>query len=196
MPDGSHAAELIDELSSTGLNIEKSSGAPESPSTNGVPLVSTVQQLSQWLLTRRWFSRIWVLQEVAMAKEAIVVIGSYYIAGGSISLQGFSEVQKHESSRASLGDIPPVMTLGQQLGWKPMPLQDLLIATASCGASDPRDKVFALPRLAENVGQLAPNYRLSVRDVFRRATLQAIRRSGNVEILSLCSTPEPTERPS
>ena len=53
------------------------------------------------------------------------------------------------------------------------------------GATDPRDKVFAVLGISEDDMGLQPNYNFSCREVFVGA-MMAMLRSGEVSILSFC----------
>ena len=114
------------------------------------------------LLDQPYFGRIWVLQEVAVARTVHAVYGNRYIDWGTLveSLRMFLN-EKSADSRAllySAGDnyktrqvsnapgFASIMTTTKQLleeGNSP-PLSVLLQATHAFKAKDPRDKLFAL----------------------------------------------------
>lgn len=100
------------------------------------------------LFRRPWFGRIWVLQEVGAARECWVVCGTKLM-----SLFNFHAFHMHNIERYDpLEEFPyPVRSytdyrgLMKGRGWSAKKLLlHLLCATRHCGATDPRDKYFAL----------------------------------------------------
>lgn len=105
------------------------------------------------LLRRPWFHRVWVLQEIALARAAVVVCGAeevgwecflafrYWVWGARRS--GFLDVSDVVSyGRPIVGSLP---------SWVDM--LEVLAATRHCGASDPSDKLYALLPLFDRPGQ-------------------------------------------
>ncbi|KAI1740751.1 heterokaryon incompatibility protein-domain-containing protein [Xylaria scruposa] len=106
------------------------------------------------LFRRPWFSRIWVLQEIANAQRATVYCGSK-----ELSWESFRDFVHLNVAMKQIEYIPYAM---QYCARRPPPhwsgvttrLLKILIATRSCGATDPRDKVFALIPLLEREQRL------------------------------------------
>ena len=149
------------------------------------------------LLSIRWFSRVWILQEIVMAREAIIFCGGHSIDWGFLAVRPFlgNNVSRQEYPR--LHDVVvPVMYLGRQLSQRPADLVDLLFTAKRCEASNPRDKVFALlgmlglgDKTIRKEGFLLPDYSLSPEVVFRMATEYCIHKSNDLRILSLIQSP-------
>lgn len=96
--------------------------------------------------SRRWFSRVWVIQEVAMARSALVLLGDKVL-----SWDRFSERLLLELNRAHpkvILTVPPPLRIGTFFYRRDHDLMSLLIATRPCKSSDPRDKMYALLALA------------------------------------------------
>lgn len=96
------------------------------------------------LFARRYWTRLWVVQEVFLSKEAVVLIGSSTIPLSSILRTAFksyfpSWISLAQSSRARR--ISPLGNAESLLG--------LLFTTSFCEATDPRDRVFALLGLVQ-----------------------------------------------
>jgi hypothetical protein len=108
-----------------------------------------------WCLLRRpWFHRVWIIQEVAMASEALVLCGEHtrdwealstmaqiFRRNCLFSLIGISTVQA----------IPLVADLRQEIKREKfikIPFLGLLITTRSFSSTDPRDQVFGISGLA------------------------------------------------
>ena len=152
------------------------------------------------LLLRDWFSRVWVIQEVAMASEAVIVWGTETLDWETFRL-GLSHGMKSDlfhlktlglsteiafrrfEALASViepeSNLTPVARLLQFLGkfrdWK---------------ASDARDKVFALLGLVENdlsQYEIAPDYQLSTEQTFVNTARNILKYTSDLRLLSYCS---------
>jgi hypothetical protein len=119
------------------------------------------------LLTRPYFFRTWVIQEVAMAYKATVTWGDRTIAWAALEHALQSKSLKPPSEA-------PVW-MGQ--AWKSgldsestdSRLMQLLENTLSCLAGDPRDKIFGILALVGDkaAGEgIVPDYSLSVQQVY------------------------------
>ncbi|KAK1756560.1 heterokaryon incompatibility protein-domain-containing protein, partial [Echria macrotheca] len=113
--------------------------------------------------SRAYFSRLWIIQEIALAREAWVVCGSWrlnWTLFGSHNLKGL-EVRNY---------IPSWIhhVLGGPRDRDLKQFAELLIATSGCQASDARDKVFGLLGLSREATELAlvPDYSRSLREVY------------------------------
>jgi hypothetical protein len=102
----------------------------------------------QYLLNQPWFSRIWVLQEVYMAKSNLALLGQ-----GSFEWNTLGAVVK--KSKALLWNLIQIefpfslMIHDDDICAKT--LFDLLCGTRHCAATDPRDKYSTLCRLRPEV---------------------------------------------
>ncbi|KAI0549271.1 heterokaryon incompatibility protein-domain-containing protein [Xylaria curta] len=106
------------------------------------------------LFRRPWFSRIWVLQEIANAPRATVYCGSK-----ELSWENFRDFVHLNVAMKWIEYIPYAMQYSARRSpphWTNVAtrLLNMLIATRSCGATDPRDKVFALIPLLEREQRL------------------------------------------
>ena len=150
------------------------------------------------LLNHNWFHRIWVIQEVKLAKEAVIFCGPHQLPWKCLELDPFHAVENECTDLiASLPVpgvdifIPSVLRIRKRPYPRPSDLSDLLIATRKCQATDPRDKVFALLWCQEgaNFATFAADYTKSFSEVFREATIHCIHNSQSTKLLSLFSTP-------
>jgi hypothetical protein len=110
-----------------------------------------VKDLVEQLFQRKWFHRIWVLQEIRFAKDAVVVCGDK-----EIEWRSFKSFKYWNDNQKWVRQLPyPVqwstMKLTSGFGGgheflSPFPKRLLrkLRNTRNCGATDPRDKVFAI----------------------------------------------------
>jgi len=139
------------------------------------------------LLHRPWFSRIWVLQEVAAARCVVLVCGTIEISG-SVFARGLRLLS---ASMSSSGTLLLSQRIAQLIDWDAPPSQDLT-STANAGlrnhtnslristigellerfrdqkATDRRDMVFALLGMSIDgtAELLAPSYNKDWADVF------------------------------
>ncbi|RSL92502.1 hypothetical protein CEP52_013759 [Fusarium oligoseptatum] len=107
---------------------------------------------------RPWFHRVWVLQEITFAKQAIVVCGSQ-----ELDWQSFLTFYQWNVINRSVDKLPylvqystsPVSKQGSWI-WYVERLFKMLRDTRHCGATDPRDKLYAIiPLLNRDHDQLS-----------------------------------------
>jgi hypothetical protein len=96
------------------------------------------------LFRRPWFTRVWVLQEVAMAREAVV-----YCGDKATNWESFREFVRANQSSSWIVDVPYIVRAGNRgtdisTDAAEKLLLKELIRTRQCQATDPRDKLFAL----------------------------------------------------
>jgi hypothetical protein len=141
-----------------------------------VPNAELVHELDD-LLHRPWFSRIWVIQEVYVAKEVMMMCGTSH--GSMLAL--YECIFGYRNNRVTRS-IAPIsvyitdhtssesVTEGDTAGsiWR------LLSRTRECGATDPRDKIFALKALVADDRQELDkfvDYSWSVETLFKKVTM-------------------------
>lgn len=151
------------------------------------------------LLERPWFNRVWVWQELALAKRTwspLIKVGEFsvhwiYLAGVTnyiplcewerfLSTAIWSRVNSMEKARGSLGTE------------EPMSMVKALSYTRYCDATDPRDKVFALYGLAKDGPQaIEVDYRKSIRAVFTDVSKYLIENARDLVLLSMVQDANP-----
>jgi hypothetical protein len=122
--------------------------------------ITTEQWLSfgTHLMKRPWWWRMWVIQEIAVAREAVVMCGQYTVGWKKLEAAGFW---------AQIADKPAYLYAKKDgylpnVRWKrayriklqaglPMPILELLQNNVSCCAKDDRDMVFPLIGLATDI---------------------------------------------
>ncbi len=135
------------------------------------------------LLQNDWFARIWIVQEVAVARDLSMLYGTEQIMWQDLrdiiqfclgSAESLPLIQRtsnsgvrtcdHKGLRASqIFNVRIEVTTGTSRD-----LSFYLESFRSFGATDPRDKVFAVVGLAktEHHPLVTPDYRKTVRDVY------------------------------
>ncbi|KAH8646504.1 heterokaryon incompatibility protein-domain-containing protein [Tricladium varicosporioides] len=171
------------------------------------------------LLCRPWFTRTWVIQEVASAKNAIVLYGQRsmqweafadtYIKLGDhfLPVTQFRDQQPLHSLE-SIGAIEDARRAHS--GPLTMSLFHILVATSYSQCNDPRDKVFAVQGLArdwiphqstpklESVKALqqgtvmAVDYTLPVTEIFTQFAVSDSKLYRDLRSLSCAMGPNPT----
>lgn len=126
------------------------------------------------LLTRPWFTRVWVLQEVFRSPYSLLVCGDKRILWKTLGLLQNLRNRRSRRSRPEVIDWPCVVSLktSEILDFHQYFLA-LLCETRNLGASDPRDRVFALLSLLDNAHAegLEADYALSISEVYTRAAV-------------------------
>ncbi|KAH7255231.1 heterokaryon incompatibility protein-domain-containing protein [Fusarium redolens] len=126
------------------------------------------------LFRRRWFSRIWVLQEAVLARHAAVQLGSYQIPWEWVGLAAAIVVHKPELSPNSFGrDMIPTGAMNSYLMYRLSVSQkcfpqlefsfaQLLQVTRQFESKEPKDKIYGLLGIetTDSVGKkIVPDYR-------------------------------------
>jgi len=148
------------------------------------PLYDPAWRALAIMLHRPWFHRAWIVQEVSVAKDVLIVcgravipwddlvcgirhavdLGLFIAYGGSMTYQAL----RLFASRSNFQSHTPPM------------LHDILLGNRSFLATDARDKVFGLLSLAdpEDVRAMGvtPDYRLTVDRVYKQITKALLKR--------------------
>ncbi|KAJ4295575.1 hypothetical protein N0V90_007588 [Kalmusia sp. IMI 367209] len=147
--------------------------------------------LAKGLLALRWFRRVWVIQEVALARAVRLIVNN-------------SDVLLNEKTVAYLQwmyswGLPKKVPLPGPLRWTPelrehIDLFACLRATHECSATDARDKVYGILSLLDQATQsLIPvDYSLDLEAVYGSATAAIIAQQGSLDVLAYAMGP--TER--
>lgn len=165
-------------------------------------------------LQRKWFSRIWVLQESFFSAATVVFCGYHEISWQAIQESSRVLIQTHldvllkaNASYAIQGSVDvdvvklPSNRLSNQMIFgklqrdsaEVLSLGQLLYYSRYFDATDPRDKVFAIlgmwdfPRHSqEKAGRISisPDYKKKTATVYVEATTAAIQESRSLDILS------------
>ncbi|CVK90848.1 related to heterokaryon incompatibility protein (het-6OR allele) [Fusarium proliferatum] len=129
------------------------------------------------LFRRRWFSRMWVLQEAVLARHALVQLGSYQIPWEWVGLAAAILVHKPELSPSGFGrDMIPTGTMNGYLMYRLSVSQkcfprlefsfaQLLQVSRHFQSKEPKDKVYGLLGIetTDSVGrQIVPDYRETI----------------------------------
>jgi Heterokaryon incompatibility protein (HET) len=179
---------------------------------DGVP--SFDLRLTQKVLQRSWFRRVWVLQEAALNENVTFYCGKQSIskrvlwAGARTIIALTNEISTH--SRASINDLPVWQTLSGtnfitrrtlhlvKSARKKLPLETLLTEiTTNLGewpyeATDPRDRVFAILGLSSDSTALniRSDYKKTCKVVYTEVAESILTQSRTLDILYAVSGPK------
>jgi len=145
------------------------------------------------LYRRSWFTRIWVVQELAVAKPATVLCGGRrvpwaYFAPAAVCLQTAASIHywdvrlRFDFDRFSCMDTCHTQFENDT----PPGLLDILSATRSHFSMDPRDKIFGVLGLASDADALLsnPDYSKSSVEVYSTLAIRMIVDQESLDCLS------------
>jgi hypothetical protein len=153
------------------------------------------------LLRRAWFTRVWVIQELAVSKKPCLWCGDHEVGWDAFMtpiiyaamnfipriLQGGT----HEMCIVILGNM---RSLAVKKSAKS--LLDLLFECRAFVSTDPRDKIYALCGLADDVRsgalKIVPDYKKSVNALYQEVAYLTMKGGGNPNVLSIPRVPKPS----
>jgi len=120
------------------------------------------------ILARPWFRRIWILQEIANARAAIVLCGKKSVSTRIFAqVPSLIELQPHPHCQAVL-DIMPGLSRKESWWGQKRNLQTLLVKFRKSEATDERDIIYALLGISSDACKsdiLLPDYTKSLQQV-------------------------------
>ena len=145
------------------------------------------------LFRKPWFSRTWVVQEYGLAKMAIAMFGDqtiqfHYIgAAAVILLKSFREHLVPLQVKQTVDMVNHLYSMFSPDIWL-RNFTHLIDNARLFNATDPRDKIYAflehpLARLSSGDAIIEPDYRKSILEVYREATVTLIQRGESIDIL-------------
>lgn len=136
-----------------------------------------------------WWSRIWVVQEVAVSKVAVIQLGNIS-AHWEVFVKAANVISSARRESPALAALDPENTKVLELFQDKLlnfeqtrrrwhadggtDLGHLLQQFSSCEASDDRDKVYGLLGLAKKGHNIRPDYRLDVLETYKNSALSII----------------------
>ncbi|KAK2765754.1 heterokaryon incompatibility protein [Colletotrichum kahawae] len=144
------------------------------------------------LLSRRYFSRAWIIQEVALARQATLVCGSHTLSWSLVHVNNLaargllSALATEDGSIPGLQAWPPAIQFKAPAFRTTGDLLRLLDLARNSRAADPRDKVFAVFGLItcpESEG-FSADYTKTPKEVFTSTALWIAQRFGLPALLA------------
>ncbi|SMR41417.1 unnamed protein product [Zymoseptoria tritici ST99CH_1E4] len=148
------------------------------------------------LLKRPWFSRVWILQEVARARRGVVCAGPSTVPAAVFALAPALLNPNHHSKMSFWRPVIDLMSAPAKhsLTWMRAPdLYTLLSKTMESQATDPRDKIFALLGMSEQAqdrDSVEVNYAKPAHQVYQHVLqyLAPMPKSTRREVLDIAAT--------
>ena len=162
-----------------------------------------------------WFTRVWVIQEVAVSTSALIMYGKEEISWPKLGLASVlvlhkalqvdpgaeSGYEEHFYNSVSNTSIIWDCSLANPTRTSGKDLLELLFDTRNFAATDPRDKIYALLGLADalphsgtndHVESIMPDYRVSYHHVYRSVVIANIMKTRKLDILAAVEHKSPT----
>ena len=142
------------------------------------------------LLHRSWFSRLWVWQEIRLARRnSILICGLNTILWQSLCQALFCLGYKQwADNNPSLGSrIHAIINISNSVSYGTF--GDIIRRTASCKCSDPRDRIYAILSLLDKSDKrinIEPDYSKTTVQVYQELTLQHINHHKSLNMLAFC----------
>ncbi|OLN96821.1 Heterokaryon incompatibility protein 6, OR allele 2 [Colletotrichum chlorophyti] len=155
------------------------------------------------LLRRPYWGRMWMFQEIHLARVAHVHCGIFTAAFDTfIRMDKLAATSQHwpdrRTSPAWSIDLRKAFLEIAHFTLDPSELIDLeyvLMVTRSMEASEPRDKLFALTATCNMKPYLSIDYDIPVRDVYASFTRSYVRATGNLSLLLTAGCNNPAYQP-
>lgn len=155
-----------------------------------LPFNETQIRALEELFWRPWFERLWVVQEVLLSTEAVVICGRQETTALSVkvaaALLDRKATMPSRCDGLSDGFLP---RLGQILSVfeesRHRELLELVRDTSGSKCADDKDKIYAVLSLANDGGDIEPDYSLSTIEVYRQLAINAINYN-KLKFLSYC----------
>ncbi|KAI0472962.1 heterokaryon incompatibility protein-domain-containing protein [Xylariaceae sp. FL0804] len=140
------------------------------------------------LLSRRYFRRVWVLQEIALARRATLICGNWSAPWRNLQVPVNNIISAPSRNlRPPVNNIipPPALAFDSTTYTTPGKFLSLLDLARSCEAKDPRDKVYALLGLVPGASHqhLVADYNLTVEETYTQVALQLASQHGWASVL-------------
>lgn len=138
------------------------------------------------LLKREWFFRVWVIQEAALAKTAVITCGHNTVNSRAfVVMPELLYISCNESAQSRLDIMPGLLRQGS---WRYEPeFQDLGMLLQKFGrskATDPRDIIYSLFGLCRDRSvspDVRPDYDIPLQEVIQRTVAYLLSRSREVD---------------
>ncbi|KAM5371733.1 hypothetical protein ACJZ2D_007798 [Fusarium nematophilum] len=155
------------------------------------------------MMRRPWWTRMWTIQELALAPTAVVMCGDLSVPWQAVRSAFLMAMQLsfRQGSDAMEANTPvPDFSVKEStaiaysrlsyswsdddVGYRlPCELGELLLGFRWSTARDPKDKIYGLLGLAKSAYGIEPDYAISTTVCYTRATFAIITGNGNLDIL-------------
>ena len=165
--------------------------------THGIPSWYSEGELyyALHLLTERpWFQRVWIIQELCQAREALVYCGTwcipwerlsqaYLFMAGQLQLDEYVASSHGVTTMSRIVDL--ICTKAEVESDAPLPMLRLLVRHDSAKATDLRDRLFGLAGIADDGTDVEIDYGRSINDVYCDFAIRSMHTSNSLDVLDL-----------
>lgn len=147
------------------------------------------------LLARPWFRRVWVIQEIAVARRVVVGCGgdrvgfnrfSHCVNAVWVFFEGLGNLEDDTANRGLWSVTRLIQIRLQYRKHREVAYESLLEAAFHCEATDKRDMVFAFRGIADSRPVPQPDYTVLEEEIYI-ATARALLCGGDsLDLLALC----------
>lgn len=165
--------------------------------------------VEEHIVNSAWFTRLWVIQELALSADPWVQCGKRrarweLFSKQILSFQSPKEQAISFQSLIGLNDLRSRFQLSQKADSEPGPfimeLLDVLESTRGSGASDPRDQIYAVLGLIKSKsskqGSIPVDYGLTTLQLYEMLSCRHMAYSNDLSILSWIGEPILSKRSS
>lgn len=146
------------------------------------------------LLSRSWFSRLWILQEIAASQSVVCTVGRSMITWNTLEKAAIHILDPEFVKEVPCPYILPLMRANNVLkvglrGADPWNLLTILREVQDAQCTDPRDKIFALKGLLlqDEAEDIEIDYSKSIKRVYADWAWKRIDRLQSLDIFSICA---------
>ncbi|KAH6491790.1 hypothetical protein HBI55_141090 [Parastagonospora nodorum] len=126
------------------------------------------------LIDRAWFGRVWVVQELALAKNAMIHVGSFSFPWNSFE-RFMTWLPHHNFDPRTRPELAEAAARVVKVSCN-TPFSSQLCRTVHLSATDPRDKVFSIIGISDpSSTDIKPDYTMSCQGVFAAAAAAVLR---------------------
>ncbi|KAK0644474.1 heterokaryon incompatibility protein-domain-containing protein [Cercophora newfieldiana] len=149
------------------------------------------------LYTREWYTRVWVVQELLMAKQAIFLLGVTDISAEVLLYPAYlmkinqritghmRQNEREESNPMRMSaNVAQLYFTAKGRGSRNFELLTLLDQTRYSAATDPRDRIFALIGMTHNIPQDFISYSLTEKEVITNLQVRALGEGSSLDALA------------
>jgi len=146
------------------------------------------------LLKRTWFTRMWIIQEVAVSREAILVCGNQDCTWADfIAAMDYAGTLLIPTTWNNTANFLRIFQIEQArcsaAAGKTHNLLALLSLYRSFGVTHCKDKIYALLGLASDTGPealaIVPNYLLGDAEVYKAVAIEILKKGLHLDLLSV-----------
>ncbi len=138
------------------------------------------------IFERAWFRRLWVVQEAALAAVATMMCGGQTVPWKDMVNVCRCQVGSHDPEHEAHSSMLAIETQRERhYRGLDSPVIDILLLCSDFNCTDPRDKIFGLLGLTTDARDpiLAPDYSLSVQEVYGKVTRFLMTRDKSLAVL-------------